>query len=194
MNRKKPFIVEFTGTPEAGKTTVIHKLCEQLKKIGYSVKIYPENIELLPKTFPKVSTHAAVWVNCDTLKNVLEATFLSDYDIVIFDRGSYDKIFWSYLYFFIDLDIAMKYVPFINLYKNYLPDLLITFIVSEEQSIIRRGGEGSVVTKSFICRYNQLLNAFIESITTNKLIVNTENMDIKSVVEHVLKSILKEMK
>ena len=45
MNRQKPFIVEFTGTPEAGKTTTIDLVEQKLLNLGYTVKVYPESAE-----------------------------------------------------------------------------------------------------------------------------------------------------
>lgn len=53
MNRQKPFIVEFTGTPEAGKTTAIFYLYEKLSNLGYKVKVYPESAESTPVFFSK---------------------------------------------------------------------------------------------------------------------------------------------
>lgn len=34
---RKPFMVEFTGAPEAGKTTVITNVSNQLTALGYRV-------------------------------------------------------------------------------------------------------------------------------------------------------------
>ena len=97
MNSRKPYIVEFTGTPEAGKTTVINILHEALLQMGYKVKVFPESAENTPKIFPKNSLEAKLWMHFDTGKHVVEAPFLTDYDIVIFDRGSLDIKFWLYL-------------------------------------------------------------------------------------------------
>ena len=61
MLRQKPFIVEFTGTPEAGKTTTIHIIYELLTSLGYKVKLYPESAESTPHFFPKKSIEANIW-------------------------------------------------------------------------------------------------------------------------------------
>lgn len=190
---RKPFIVEFTGTPEAGKTTVIKRLYIWLTRMGYRVKLYPESAELTPSIFPKGCLEAKLWMNFNTAKNVVESHFLSDYDIVIFDRGLYDIMFWSYFDSIYNYDIATKNANLSSFLENYPPDLLIAFFVSEEESIKRRGGEGRLVTKEFVSNYNKVLKTFINSIGINKVIVSTDNKQISTVVETVRKTILENM-
>ena len=190
MNERKPFIVEFTGTPEAGKTTVINILHEQLLKMGYKVKIYPESAENSPKFFPKECIEAKLWINFDTTKHVLEAPFLDEYDIILFDRGALDRLFFVYLDSVYNPEIALKLGLFENILKDYLPNLLIAFYGSEEESIKRRGGEGRLVTKEFVSNYNRLLTTFINSLEINKVLVSTDNKSIEEVVETVQNLIL----
>lgn len=194
MNKRKPFIVEFTGSPEAGKTTVIDILYKQLLKMGYKVKKYPESAENCPSFFPKECLEAKLWINFDTAKHVLEAPFLYDYDIILFDRGALDHKFWIYLDSVYYPQLVSKTSPIENIFKDYLPDFLIALCVSEDESIRRRGGEGRIVTKEFVATYNRLFNSFINSVGVNKVIVSTDNKPIKKVVETVKKSILENMK
>ena len=46
---RKPFMVEFTGTPEAGKTTSIRNVANKLLNEGYTVAILEESAERLPE-------------------------------------------------------------------------------------------------------------------------------------------------
>lgn len=190
MNTRKPFIIEFTGTPEAGKTTVINLLHKELEKKGYRVKIYPESAEKTPKIFPKECLEAKLWIDSNVVQNILEAQYLLDYDIIIFDRGSIDRIFWIYLDSVYNPVASQKCVPFEMILKNYPPNLLIAFYVSEEESIRRRGGEGRLVTRDFVHNYNHLLVTFINSLGINKVIVSTDNKPIEEVVSVVMNSIL----
>ena len=50
---KRPLVIEFTGLPNSGKTTLIHVLAEKLQEDGYKVKIMQEDAELVPKCIPK---------------------------------------------------------------------------------------------------------------------------------------------
>lgn len=193
MNRQKPFIVEFTGTPEAGKTTTINLVEQKLLNLGYTVKVYPESAEKSKNIFPKseyAKLDSKLWMNLDTLKNLIEAPY-QNYDIVLFDRGSIDRKFWIEL----DSSIGILDNRFTNLtlFDTMLPDLLIVLRVSVDESLRRRGGEGHVVTKSFLETYNSILDVFINSIGINKDIVCTDNMQIDEVVEVVTKTILENL-
>lgn len=193
MNRQKPFIVEFTGTPEAGKTTTIYLVEQELLNLGYTVKVYPESAEKSKSIFPKAEyakLDSKLWMNLDTLKNLLEAPY-QNYDIILFDRGSIDRKFWIKL----DSSIGIldNRLTNLTLFDTMLPDLLIVLRVSVNESLRRRGGEGHVVTKSFLETYNSILDVFINSIGINKDIVCTDNMQIDEVVEVVLKAILENL-
>ena len=62
----RPIMVEFTGTPEAGKTTVIERLQKQLEEQGFKVTVIQESAELVPPEFPKGSWDANVWMRTIT--------------------------------------------------------------------------------------------------------------------------------
>ena len=193
MNRQKPFIVEFTGTPEAGKTTTIYLVEQELLNLGYTVKVYPESAEKSKSIFPKAEyakLDSKLWMNLDTLKNLLEAPY-QNYDIILFDRGSIDRKFWIKLDS--SIGICDNRLTNLTLFDTMLPDLLIVLRVSVNESLRRRGGEGHVVTKSFLETYNSILDVFINSIGINKDIVCTDNMQIDEVVEVVLKAILENL-
>ena len=194
MNERKPFIVEFTGSPEAGKTTVIHILQHRLLKMGYTVKVYPESAENCPKSFPKNSLEAKLWINLDTLTNIVQAPFLSEYDIILFDRGAMDGLFWINIDATYHPNVFLKTASFEELFKSYPPNLLIALYVSEDESIKRRGGEGKIVTKSFVEHYNSLFELFFNSLQCNSFFIRTDNLSIEEVVETAQKSILENIK
>lgn len=196
MTRQKPFIVELTGTPEAGKTTIINLLHKRLSDLGYKVKVYPESAEESKQVFPRdpnCTSDSKLWMNVLTLKHLIEAPY-QNYDIILFDRGAVDRIFWIYLDllyndFSLEKDISLELF-----FKEYLPDYLIIFKVSIEEALRRRGGEGHIVTKNFLNDYNRLLNAFINSIGINKSIVCTDNMNIEEVLNVTTNLILENIK
>ena len=190
MSRHKPLIVEFTGTPEAGKTTNISIIYKQLISMGYKVRIYPESAEITPSFIPKGSNDFKLWIDADTFKHILEAPYLEDYDIVIFDRGSIDRIFWIYMDAIENFELGLEVAPFGILAKNYPPDLLITLFVSEKESINRRGGEGHIVTREFVRSYNTLLKRFVEAVEVNQTFIVTDGKTIEEVTSIALNSIL----
>lgn len=194
MNQRKPFIVEFTGTPEAGKTTVIKHLHKRLIELGYKVKVYPESAENSPCFFPKGCIEAKLWINFDITKHVLEAPYQTDYDIVLFDRGAVDNIFWMYLDSVYSPNVSSKTCILKNILTDYYPDFLIALNVSVEETIKRRGGEGRLVTREFVTNYNRLFKSFINSLQINKVNISTENKSIEEVVEITNNYILENMK
>ena len=132
-------------------------------------------------------------MNVLTLKHLIEAPY-QDYDIILFDRGAVDRIFWIYLDllyndFSLEKDISLELF-----FKEYLPDYLIIFKVSIEEALRRRGGEGHIVTRNFLNDYNRLLNTFINSIKINKSIICTDNMNIEEVLNVTTNSILENIK
>ena len=50
---ERPFMVEFSGTPEAGKTTSILTVSKMLENAGYTTEILRESAESLPDEIPK---------------------------------------------------------------------------------------------------------------------------------------------
>lgn len=103
VKRKRPFVIEFIGTPRTGKTTVINNLYEFFKKAGYKIllieelttsKYYKE--EVLPHkkemTIGEYNLHI-MHVAFDQLKQAIE----SDYDVVLIDRGINDRQIWNYI-------------------------------------------------------------------------------------------------
>ena len=71
MSRQKPLLVEFTGTPEAGKTTTISIIYKQLISMGYKVRIYPESAEITPGFIPKGSK-IQLFISSKSLSNIID--------------------------------------------------------------------------------------------------------------------------
>ena len=170
MNRQKPFIVEFTGTPEAGKTTILTLLKQSLESSGFTVKVYPESAEKSKSIFPRDSYgkskfDAKFWMHLETLKNLVEAPY-QNYDIILFDRGALDEKFW------INLDACNGDFDDRIIYLSKLFD---------------------VVTRQFLERYNALLDLFVNSLKINKDIVCTDNMKVEEVLNVVVNSILENL-
>ena len=120
----KPFVIEFTGTPRTGKTSIINNLKDFFKKGGYKVKIieefttsnfYKENIKIkLDNEYKSVvNTEIPKYVNIQLNEAINE-----NYDIIIIDRSLFDRCIW------IDRlklknGITDKEVD--NYYKTYIP-------------------------------------------------------------------------
>ena len=188
----RPYIVEVLGTPEAGKTTTVKEVISSLGSKGYNVNYVRESAEILPSEFAKGSIDAHIWMRLHTAQSLLHS-YTSNADIIIVDRGIIDTLFWDYL-FFLQGKLSKSQCDVVdNFFKSmgYLPDFVIIFSTSAEEAIARRGGEGRIVTKSFIKHYNDTLEDFCEKcISIPKYEINTTDISIDDVAAQVEKVIL----
>ena len=93
----RPFIVEFLGTPEAGKTTSVKMLRRSLEEKGYKVGLVRESAEIVPDMFKTGSSKGNIWMTLKTAQKLYEE-INNDRDIVLVDRGIVDSLAWNYLY------------------------------------------------------------------------------------------------
>ena len=95
MLNSRPFIVEFSGTPEAGKTTTIGTVANMLRNKGYKVITLRESAEMLPEEIAKGTFEGNLWMHMITQSELLRASY-SKSDIVLADRGIIDSYFYGW--------------------------------------------------------------------------------------------------
>jgi len=183
---KKPFFVEFMGTPESGKTTTVKKIEERLTADGHNVSIVRESAEILPKEFEKGSYDAAVWMYLNTVQAV-KIAIKSDIDVVVADRGILDGMFYNMRFSILDPNLKTVASTLDEFVKSLeiMPNLLINLVTTSEECINRRGGEGRLVTKQYIESYNQHLDTFHKTIEVPKIKIDTTKKQPDEVVEIV---------
>ena len=171
--RRRPINIEFTGTPEAGKTTQKTIISKWLQNNGYKVTTIQESAELIPAWLEKGSVEANRWMRIKCIGDLISAN-ASDVDVVIVDRGIVDGLIWSKIYY-TENKISFEEMKFYELWINEVklePDLLLAFFLDPETSIQRRGGEGRIVTRHFIGCYNFQVKKFLDSYHGNFLKVD----------------------
>lgn len=111
----KPFVIELLGTPRTGKTTIINNVLDFLKKGGFKVTYFKE---LVTSEFYKTVNHLPLYdrnlaiineivkhlksaVQDQTIKSksnqekdIILRDFDDDGDVIVFDRGVYDRLIW----------------------------------------------------------------------------------------------------
>ena len=94
---RKPIVLEFAGTPKAGKTSTIGQIQTFLKRCGFRVKVVVERASVCPIR-DKKHANFNVWTACTTLAQILENTQeppgIEDPQVLILDRGLFDAICW----------------------------------------------------------------------------------------------------
>ena len=189
----RPFIVEFSGTPEAGKTTAIGTVSNMPRSKGYEVMTLKESAESLPDEIAKGTFDANMWMHFITQAGLLRAIH-SDVDVVLVDRGSIDSKFYGYKFLQEGVCSKEQYEAFNKTFVERLkPDLFIALAISPEVSIIRRGGEGRLVTQKYIENYNSLFFKFFETVESPKVLITTTNMDVYTMNNTINEAILKHL-
>lgn len=91
----RPLVIEFSGSPKAGKTTAIQVLSLFLRRNGIRVSNLIERASVSPVRV-KGHLHNNVWVSCASLQGLLESVYRSEeHHIFILDRGIFDGLVWN---------------------------------------------------------------------------------------------------
>ena len=91
--KRRPFIIEFAGTPKSGKTTTISAVHQFLKRNGVIVRTLQERASVAP-LIDKGTAFFNTWVTCATLNGIIEALEDEKLDVLILDRGLFDGLVW----------------------------------------------------------------------------------------------------
>jgi len=190
---RKPFMVELTGTPEAGKTTSISNVANNLKKLGYRVSILKESAESLPEEIPKGTWYANLWMHYQTQSGLLKAKFF-DTDIVLIDRGLIDSNFYKKKFLWEGTCTEEEYKKFrMQFMEELFPDFLVALMVPPEIALQRRGGEGHLVNEQYIRKYNEMFSKYYEELECPKELINTANLNVYEMNQRILTVILENL-
>lgn len=193
---KRPIVIEFSGLPNSGKTTLLHNLEKRCMDNNVSAVIMQEPAELFPKdTIPKGTIEQNLWITLETLQKSLEWTFISDVEFILLDRGFYNQLFWATMYEDKDFKYSRFVLDFMEKFaKMYCvkPDYFYIVDVTIEESIRRRMATGEPVTfskKGFLQSYKAKFEMFYKAIES-KLYIDTTNMSENEVADIVFKTII----
>ncbi|MDA2936330.1 hypothetical protein MYX06_03880 [Patescibacteria group bacterium AH-259-L05] len=90
----RPFVIEITGTPDAGKTSVIHTLTRFFKRQGWRVDNPTEGAEITKK-IPRTTHLYNIQTGIYALSELLDNIHSLDFDLLLFDRAIYDAFCWQ---------------------------------------------------------------------------------------------------
>lgn len=187
---RRPFMVEFTGTPEAGKTTAIKNVANKLITAGYKVVTLQESAEKLPSEIPKGSWNANLWMHLQTTAEILRASYVNA-DIILLDRGLIDSDFYGKKFLWENEIKEKQYRQFKKQFIDELfPDFLVACIVSPETAIKRRGGAGRLVNERYIRRYNELFRRYYDEIVCRKAVIDTGSLSVYEMNDQIFKIIM----
>jgi thymidylate kinase len=187
---RKPFMVEFSGTPEAGKTTTINTVANIMRNANYRVIVLRESAESLPDEIAKGTFQANMWMHFITQAGLLKAVH-ADADIALIDRGIVDSEFYGQKFLLEGGCSKEEYEEFERTFLQCLkPDLFITLMVTPEEAIKRRGGEGRLVNREYVRKYNEAYLKYFRKVQYPKELINTEMKEPSEVSKQVSDIIL----
>lgn len=97
----KPFVIEFSGTPRTGKTSIINNLYDFFKKGKFNIslieeftttKYYKEEL----KEFSKLTVEERNFKIAEVCLKQLKDAVKDDKDIILIDRNINDRQIWNY--------------------------------------------------------------------------------------------------
>ena len=93
--QKRPIVIEFSGSPKAGKTSCINSLELFLKRNGFTVNIVQERASVCPVS-DKQSPMFNLWTACMSLAGLIGTleNKKNQVDVLILDRGIFDALCW----------------------------------------------------------------------------------------------------
>lgn len=212
---RRPILIEFCGTPKAGKSTCISSLNIFLKRNGFKTSVLTERASICPvdtKTHPFFNTWTLCSAICEMVKNL--SVGKDHIDIIIADRAIFDSLCWfKWLNTNPNLnphltDIrfeALKNFILMDMWTNCI-DIIYVFKVSPEKSLEREFSNlltektGSIMNENVINGFNTAIdtavkdygNYFkaIKQFETSNLPINEVNFKVTEEILTILKDSL----
>lgn len=197
--QKRPIVIEFSGSPKAGKTSCINSLEIFLKRNGFRVEIIHERASVCPVS-NKLSPMFNIWTACMSIAGMLGALEkrFATCDVLILDRGIFDAFCWfDWLKKKNILDDEQKksIETFLSMECfTKVIDIVFSFQVSPEKSIEREYASlltdkpGSIMNECVLKEYLESINHTIENKKTlfhNIIKIDTTNQNQDEVGQFV---------
>ncbi|MDO8467150.1 MAG: hypothetical protein Q7S83_03380 [bacterium] len=201
----RPFFIEFTGSPSAGKTTAIKEMDKFLRLMGFRVLMPQEGAEEIrhiERTTPLYNIRTGLYA----LTKLIDFAAGHLYDVVIFDRCIFDAycwmMYWREKQKLSEAEMAMVQQFFLSRFWTSYIDLPI-FVVCNPEEAMRREQRISVSKKmgqtsnpatiaTLVNRYRTAFNQLKPDYHQLQLL-DTTKMREQAVIEKVTGMILEMM-
>lgn len=183
LNNKKPYVIEFTGTPRTGKTTLMNNLYDFFKKGGFNIITLEEfttSKKYKQEIYPKLKNEYVNVVNKEIPKYVLKElkeTIATNPDIIIIDRSLFDRTIW------LDRLYNKEGVRYDNYLDEYIPiikdniDIIIATYTDSLTSLKRDYKANlSLEKRTFLSKGN--INEYNNSLYNMKDVSDKEDINL----------------
>ena len=215
IEMESPFVIEFTGTPRTGKTTMIYSLYDFFKKAGFRIKIikefttsayYQEKLRPAWREAGLKLGEINIQIMLESLEQLKEAIASKKYDIILLDRSISDRQVWNYLRYKAGDIPESVYENYRDMYRTDLGkyiDMLVISTVDSDTCIKRDFAsclaleKRNFLTNKNVQAFNCALSAvrpILEEGAKKVVSLNTNARTIESTLLSVTNAVLSAMK
>ena len=207
-----PYVIEFTGTPRTGKTTLINNLYDFFKKGGFNVEVLEEfttSKKYKKEIYPSLKDKYKNIINTEIPKYVLkqlEESINNKPDIILIDRSLFDGLIWVDRLYLKDGMSNEEYENYKNIYIPLIKekiDIIIATYTDALTSLKRDYNANlSLEKRNFLNEDN--VNEYNKSLLNMQSLSNLKNINFnlfdttsknqREISFEVVSSILKNMK
>lgn len=201
----RPFFVEFTGSPDSGKTTTIDELYKFFKTLKFRVLRPQEGAEVIqhiPRSTPLYNIRTAQYA----INQLIDLSHSHMYDLVLFDRCAFDAYCWM-MYWESKGQLTRNEVKLYQeffLSKFWIDKLdAVYFVVCDPAEAMKRSKEVSLTDRLGNFTNPQTIKVLVDRFKQAHLdlssrfpqlqIVNTTKANKQGMVEHFANDILATM-
>ncbi len=206
----RPFIIEITGLPDSGKSTILNRIDVFLRRQGSNDQeckiLIPQEGTRAVRNIPRAAFQHSIAASNYALQVLLQQSYSIDYDLLLFDRGIYDA--WCFVEWLHqkrklekeDSDCFKLFFTHEGWFKNV--DICF-FIMCDIKIAIARNRKAAFLTRKAGFRTNpkniaELYSAFMTGYNYFKdqgapvVLIDTTILDIGQATRKVLIKILEE--
>jgi hypothetical protein len=194
-HRRRPLLVEFAGTPRAGKTTSIDRLSRLLDTQGCWVHRVEEQARDCPVRI-KRDPRFNLWTASKTVVETIDAC-CSGADVILIDRGVFDALCWLDWYHRSGRLPTSDYERIdgwlrMQLLRDMI-DLVVVMVVAPGEAERRefvlepKRGSKAIVNKVTLKQFNHSIGAVAERCRDDFQLhwLDTTSSDVEGTVAHV---------
>lgn len=185
LDKNNSYVIEFTGTPRTGKTTLMNNLYDFFKKGGFTTSTLEEfttSKRYKKEIYPKLKDDYKNIINTEIPKYVLEDLdneINKNNDIILIDRSLFDRMIWMDRLYNKNGVTKEEYDNYIDEYTPIIKNKIdiIIGLYTDSLTSLRRDytANASLEKRTFLNEDN--INEYNDSLMNIKELSNKENIN-----------------
>ena len=185
LDKNKPYVIEFTGTPRTGKTTLMNNLYDFFKKGGFTTSTLEEfttSQRYKKEIYPRLKNEYKSVINTEIPKYALENLNMAidkNNDIILIDRSLFDRMIWMDRLYNKNGVTEREYNDYIDKYTKIINNKIdiVIGLYTDSLTSLRRDytANASLEKRTFLSEDN--INEYNNSLMNMKKLSNKENIN-----------------